>query len=241
MNKNFTSYNRIFIILIFICVLISTSKIYAQAGGLNLLVALPQGEFKDNVGRAGIGLSGQFTFFEPAPEAPFTFGINLGYINYGYESRRIPFNQWAGDVPVDVTRMNNLVNFHFLFQVLPFEGPVKPYLDILFGGNYIFTTTEIKSDYKEIASTTNYDDFGWSYGGGGGFLIRLTDFGPDEERISPSTLWLDLKVRYLYGTEAEYLKEGSVDVHNDGTVTYYYSKSKIDLLTIHLGVIVEFF
>jgi hypothetical protein len=240
MKKMFTNYKKILLTSLFLSTLFSFSNVYPQAGGLNLLVALPQGEFRENVGRAGFGLSGQFTFFKPAPEAPFTFGINLGYINYGYESRTVPFNQWAGDVPVDVNRMNNLVNFHFLFQVLPFEGSVKPYLDILFGGNYIFTTTEIKSHHEEIASTTNYDDFGWSYGGGGGFLIKLSDFNSNEEQMSPSTLWLDLKVRYLYGTEAEYLKEGSVDVHNDGTVTYYYSKSKIDLLSIHLGVIVEF-
>jgi hypothetical protein len=241
MKKKFTCYNPVLLITIFIFGFLFSAKIFPQSGGLNLLVALPQGEFMDNVGRAGFGLSGHFTFFSPQPDAPFTFGINLGYINYGYESRRVPFNQWAPDVPVDVNRLNNLVNFHFLFQVLPFEGSVKPYLDILFGGNYIFTTTEIKSDNEQIASTTNFDDFGWSYGGGGGLLIRLTDFEQSEERMSPSSLWLDLKFRYLYGTEAEYLKEGSVDIHNDGTVTYYYSKSKIDLITIHLGVVVEFF
>jgi hypothetical protein len=226
---------------IIISILLLSTRIFSQSGGLNLLVALPQGEFRDNVGRAGFGLSGHFTFFKPAPEAPFTFGINLGYINYGYESRKVPFNQWVPDVPVDVNRLNNLVNFHFLFQVFPIEGAVKPYLYILFGGNYIFTTTEIKNHNEELASTTNMDDFSWSYGGGGGLLIRLTDFEPGGERMSPSTLWLDLKVRYLYGTEAEYLKEGSIEIHNDGSYTYYYSKSKIDLLSINLGVVIDFY
>jgi|WetSurMetagenome_2_1015567.scaffolds.fasta_scaffold121497_2 hypothetical protein len=241
MKKPFTFNYSIILLLTLTLIFLTSIKSFSQSAGLNILLALPQGEFRENVDRAGFGLSGHFTLFKAMPGMPFTFGINAGYINYGSESRTIPFNQWAGDVPVDVNRTNNLVNFHLLFQVFPFEGSVKPYLDILFGGNYLFTTTEIKSNDKQIASTTNQDDIGWSYGGGGGFLIKLVDLDPIGESMSPSTLWLDLKVRYLFGTEAEYLKEGSVVVHDNGTVDYYYSKSKIDLVTIHLGVVIEFF
>jgi hypothetical protein len=53
------------------------------------------------------------------------------------------------------------------------------------------------------------------------------------------SLYLDLKARYLFGSEAEYLKEGSVIVEN-GRVTYDVSRSKTDLLQIHLGVMAYF-
>ena len=48
-------------------------------------------------------------------------------------------------------------------------------------------------------------------------------------------IFLDLKVRYLFGSRAEYLKEGSVEVVGQH-VAYHPSKSKTDMLTIHAGV-----
>ncbi|MCX6151209.1 MAG: hypothetical protein NTX22_11835 [Ignavibacteriales bacterium] len=231
------------IVLLIILIGISGQKLFAQSGGLNLMVALPQGEFKENVDKVGFGVSGHFTLFKTGPSLPFTVGINAGYINYGNEKRTAPLSETIYEIPVEVNRTNNLVNFHLLFQISPFNGPVKPYLDVLMGGNYLFTTSEVKSqgNEKSFASTTNQDDFSWSYGGGG-LLIKLADLEPTGEAMAPASIWLDLKVRYLFGTEAEYLKEGSI---SQDPVTklavYQYSKSKTDLITIHLGIVAEFF
>lgn len=210
----------------------------AQTVGLNFTAALPQGEFKDNVDNAGWGVSAHATLFTPGPTLPFTVGLNLGFINYGNESRKAPWSYTIPDANVDVTRTNNIVNFHVLFQVSPFNSPVKPYLEGLFGGNYLFTTTKVESDYldKSLTETTNQDDFAWSYGGGGGIMIKLTDLADPV-----GSIWLDLKARYLLGTEAEYLKEGSVEINTtNGTAIYHLSRSKTDLLTIHIGVVAEF-
>ncbi|MDO8550105.1 MAG: hypothetical protein Q7S39_08160 [Ignavibacteria bacterium] len=49
------------------------------------------------------------------------------------------------------------------------------------------------------------------------------------------SLYLDFKARYLFGSEAEYMKEGFVKLGN-GRVTYDVSKSKTNLLQIHLGI-----
>ncbi len=208
----------------------------AQSAGINFTLAFPQGEFKDNVDRLGFGGSLQFLFFDPQPGLPVSFGLNLGYLNYGSESRREPFSYTIPDVFVDVDRTNNLVNFHILFQIISHTGTFRPYAEGLFGGSYIFTETSIKSrDYEEVAGSTNFDDFAWSYGAGGGFIILLMENVGDDV----GTLYLDLKARYLFGSEAEYLKEGSVTVEN-GRVAYEVSKSKTDLLQIHLGVIAYF-
>jgi len=216
---------------------ISSNQLLSQSVGLNFTLALPQGEFKDNVDNLGWGFSGHAAIFTPGPALPFTVGLNLGFINYGNESRRAAWSYTIPDAYVDVTRTNNIFNFHLLFQVSPFSTPVKPYIEGLFGGNYLFTTTEVKSDYldKNLTETTNQDDFGWSYGAGGGFMIRLTDIEP------AGSLWLDFKARYLLGTEAEYLKEGSVIINTtNGSATYHLSRSKVDLLTLHVGVVAEF-
>ena len=227
---------RILIIAAILTVL-SFNKSLAQAGGLNIMLGFPAGEFKENVEGPGFGLSGHFLFLSPTPDRPFGIGLNIGYLNYGQETRREPFSLTIPDVTVDVERSNNLVNFHALFQLGFGSGSVRPYIEGLFGGSYIFTETTIRSrGAEEVASSTNFDDFAWSYGGGGGILILLSS-GDGEDDIG--SLFLDIKARYLFGSEAEYLKEGSVIVSN-GKVTYQVSKSKTDLITAHIGVVAYF-
>ncbi len=225
------------LIIVAILSVISFNKILAQAGGLNIMLGFPMGEFKDEIDRLGFGLSGHFLFLAPTDNRPFGIGLNVGYLNYGQETRREPFSLTIPDVTVDVERSNNLVNFHVLFQLGFGSGSVRPFVEGLFGGSYIFTETTIRSrGAEEVASSNNFDDFAWSYGAGGGLLILLYS---EEEGSDFGSLFLDLKARYLFGSEAEYLKEGSVIVSN-GHVTYQVSKSKTDLLTVHAGVVAYF-
>lgn len=208
----------------------------AQSAGINFSLAFPMGDFKDNLAKTGIGLAGNFNILTPAHNLPVGLGLNFGYYNYGSESRREPFSSTIPDVTVDVDRTNNLANFHFVFQFGLPSGVFRPYVEGLFGGNYLFTDTKITSrGSEEVASSTNFDDYAWSYGGGGGFMIELSR--DVDENVS--SLFLDFKVRYLAGSKAEYLKEGSVLVQN-GKVTYQTSKSKTDILSAHLGVVIFF-
>jgi hypothetical protein len=227
--------NKILLLLLLV-LSVPGSSLFAQSAGINFMAGLPMGEFKDNVDRAGWGVSGHFLFLPITKENPFSIGLNVGYLNYGSESRREPFSETIPDVTVDVDRTNNLVNFHVVFQAAWPTGSLRPYIEGLFGGSYLFTETSIKSrGVEEVASSTNFDDFAWSYGGGGGFMIRLTS-NPDEQI---SSIYLDLKARYLAGSKAEYLREGSVIIRN-GRATYQVIESKTDLLTIHAGVVIEF-
>lgn len=227
---------KMYLLSLFIILLLFGSKVFAQSAGLNLSLAFPMGEFKENVDRLGFGGSINFMFLNAKPKTPFAAGINFGYINYGSESRREPFSSTIPDVTVDVDRTNNLINFHLIFQVIPHAGRFRPYVEGLFGGAYLFTETSIKSrGQTEVASSTNFGDFAWSYGGGAGFIFQVSNKPMGEV----STLFVDLKARYLFGSEAEYLKEGSVKIQN-GQVTHDVSRSKTDLLTIHLGIVAFF-
>ena len=223
--------------LIAFLTLLSFNKSFAQAGGLNIMLGFPMGKFKEEIDRLGYGLSGHFLFLAPTVNRPFGIGLNVGYLNYGQETRREPFSLTIPDVTVDVERSNNLVNFHVLFQLGFGSGSVRPFVEGLFGGSYIFTETTIRSrGAEEVASSNNFDDFAWSYGAGGGLLILLSS---GEEGEDFGSIFLDLKARYLFGSEAEYLKEGSVIV-SGGNVTYQVTKSKTDLLTVHVGVVAYF-
>ena len=216
--------------------LLFSNQIFPQSFGLNFTLGFPMNEFKQNVKRTGFGGSLQFLLWNPTPDLPYSFGLNLGYINYGIESRTEPYSYTIPDVSVNVSRTNNIINFHFLSQVILPYGNFRPYMEFLLGGSYIFTMTQIDSyGSDETTSTTNFDDWAWSYGAGAGFLIKLSSDSIKAENIG--AIYLDFKVRYLYGTEAQYLKEGSVTIRN-GQAFYDVSKSKTDLLTAQLGVII---
>ncbi|MDP2363850.1 MAG: hypothetical protein Q8M94_08780, partial [Ignavibacteria bacterium] len=112
-------------------------------------------------------------------------------------------------------------------------GRIRPYVQGLFGGQYLFTETSVKNEnnQQEFANSTNFEDWAWSYGAGGGICILLS--GDPVSEVG--AIYLDFKGRYLFGSEAEYLKEGSVQV-NGQQVIYHPSKSKTDMLTVHLGI-----
>lgn len=220
--------------------MLTATAMAAQTIGGSVMIGAPQGEFKDNVDRLGYGFQIQGTLWSPSIASPFSVGLNLSYLVYGEESGKRPFSNTNPDITVDANRTNSLANLHLLFLVSPFDGGIRPYAEGLFGGGYISTRTEIKSEYsqEEIASSTNFDDFTWSYGFSGGLLIRLVD---NLGEVG-GTLYLDLKARYQYGTEAEYLTENGVIINSsNGTVNYLPKKSRTDVLSFHVGVMAFLF
>ena len=230
--------NKRTIVIVFL-IIFSSIEIFSQSGGLNLTLAFPQGEFKDNMKRTGIGGNAEAIFWLPS-RVPFGVGLNLAYLNYGNETRSEPFSLTIPDVTVEVSRNYNIAQGHLLFRLTTNSYSVRPYLDLLFGGAYLFTETKIRSyggNQNEVASSTNFDDWAWSYGVGGGLMYLVFDSNQNENGLGE--IYLDFKARYIYGTEAEYLQQGSVTIAN-GRAYYKTSRSKTDLLTASLGVIVYF-
>lgn len=208
-------------------------------GGLHFLLAVPQEEFRTNVDRSGYGLSGQFGF---APFAsPFMVGLEAGYMNYGSEDRREPFSTTIPDVTVDVNTTNNIVLGHILLRLQPNTGFFRPYAEGVVGLHYLFTRTEIRNSGnvgEEIASSTNFDDAAFSYGGGAGMMFRVHHAGSDNEEGVKEVL-IDVRVRYIIGGEAEYLREGSIRRDN-GRVSYDVQRSETTLMTFQIGAAVRF-
>ena len=217
--------------LVFMLLICSTS--FAQTVGGSLMLGYPQGDFRTNVDRMGFGLQVQGTFWSPSKERPFTIGFEGGYLIYGMTNERKEWSDFPG-IYLKLNRTNSVANLHLMLQVSPFYGDVRPYVEGLFGGAYIWTTSEVKNENGDhpIASSTNYDDFTWNYGGGAGILLKLTD---NLEKVS--ALYLDIKARYLFGTEANYLTEESVFVNSRGDTIFQARRSKTDFFTFHVGVI----
>lgn len=213
--------------------LFTSAGVFAQTVGGSFMIGSPQGEFRKNVDQLGFGIQIQGTLWSPSPERPFTIGLNGGYMIYGHVSERRPWVGFPG-VYLNLERTNSIANLHVLFQINPLRGSVRPYIEGVFGGSYFFTESTVKSENysQEIASSKNYSDITWSYGGGVGLLFKIS-----ENMDQIKTLFLDLKARYMFGTEAEYLTENSVFVNSLGATVFRALKSKTDLITFHIGVV----
>jgi hypothetical protein len=108
---------------------------------------------------------------------------------------------------------------------------VRPYADGLIGFKYLVTRTSLRaeSDDENLASSTNFRDFTFSYGFGGGVQVKLGRLGRD------GSVMLDGRFRYLRGSNAQYLREGSIR-RVDGTITFDVLSSRTDVVTAQVGV-----
>ncbi|KAB2909126.1 MAG: hypothetical protein LC102_01550 [Ignavibacteriales bacterium] len=226
---------KLFITLLFISF---SSVAFSQSLGVNFALGFPQGEFKDNVDKLGYGIGAEL-ILPTVKGSPVEWGANLIFINYGSETRRAPWSYTIPDLTVDVTRQNNLVALNGLIRIGTPTTLLKAYVDLMAGGQYLYTTTSVQSrsgsnQNQDVASDTNLDDWAFSYGGGPGIMFNVYS-------NETTNVMVDLKVRYLFGTKAEYLTEKDVEIDTQhGKVIYHPRKSKTDMLYAQLGVNISF-
>lgn len=205
-------------------------------GSLNFILGVPQGDFADNVDNLGFGIELQGGIgIQPA----FMIGADLGFLIYGTERRSEPFSTTIPDVTVDVRTTNNILMGDLFFRIQPQASAIQPYVEGVIGFKYLFTETSVQNENfgEEVASSTNFDDFASSFGGGAGVDIHL--HSGESEEGKPFSIMLHLGARYLFGSSADYLKKGSVR-REDGQVTFDVSRSRTDLLIPKLGVTFKF-
>ena len=205
--------------------------------GLSLDGGFPQGSFKNNVESNGIGLE-MIVAYSPR-YSPLSAGLDLGFITYGNRTRKEIFNPNIPEVIIGVRTTNNIFTGHFFTRLEARQGTVLPYLDGLFGLNYLWTESRVEDDDSDetIASTTNFDDTALSYGFGGGLKFKVAE--SIAESGKPIHWFVDLRARYLFGGEAEYLTEGALRTDN-GVLEYDTSRSSTDLVTAGVGFIIRF-
>lgn len=198
------------------------------AGG-NLVFARPQGEFSDFVDRGWGG--GAHYIHRLGRDGVLGIRVDGSFLNYGHERFRVPLSSTIGGrINVDVTTTNNIGFLGVGPQIGLPDGRLKPYVNGFVGVSYIFTSSAVEgsASSEPFASTTNYDDATFAYGGGAGLYI------PVRRGVSPISI--DAGVTYRRNGEAEYLLEGGIEDHPDGSITLHPVRSDTDLLTFHLGV-----
>ena len=223
-------------------------------GNMSFAVAVPQGEFSDNVTNNGYGVDvdgGWYVF-----NGPIALGLTIIGAQYGRLTRNIPYSYFSSAVTITETTQSGILVLN------PYVRPTMRLGDFnfyrkLFGGYQILSTeTKIQNDDQIINSNNENDDApeyiarstiatdgAFNYGFGLGLRFRLFRGRkqPDGSISSPTLINLELK--WSKGGEAEYLnagKEGSIEFSDpaDGpvTTTFYPEKSKTDLFTISIGI-----
>ncbi len=236
-----------FLILIPILVLGLSANIYSQEvqAQFDFGVGIPQGDFRqqsDHVG-GGLNIMGGYRF----ANSPVMLGLEFGFMNFGTDTREEALSSTIPDLRVEVENSYNLAHGDLLLRLIAPPAPIRPYVDGLFGFNYFFTETVIRDrdDFfdEEKLSDTNFEDTALSYGFGAGLQIRVWQRRGEVTRtpddIEPSSVYLNLRGRYMFGREAEYLQKGSISTDN-GRVTYDVTQSTTNLLHIKIGVGVNF-
>jgi len=223
-----------------------TASVSAQEinAGLNFQVSLPQNEFKESINTNGFGLNmnGLYRF----QNSPFGIGLDFNFINYGKDTRDEPLSPTIPDLRVRVENQYNLIQGLVVARVQSTDGIFRPYAEGLAGFNYFYTETSISerrgSGTEPIASDTNFDDWGFTWGGGGGLMIRVFDRRGSDNITADNPIaagYINLGARYLNGSEAEYLREGSVVIDN-GDVTFDTLRSRTDMVMLKIGFVLRF-
>ena len=183
------------------------------AAGVSFIVSQPKEEFRRNVGN-GIGIGGTINYhLDPAGWVNLRF--DPSWLRYGHETKRVPFSRTVGGrIEVDVTTTHQIVGLSFGPELTLPRGPVRPYLNAAFSGLLFWTTSSVRgigSDDEELARMTNHRDWtrAWVLGTG----VKVPLGGRD------SSFSLDFGVRYYNGSEASYLREGSIRDNPDGSIT----------------------
>jgi len=210
--------------------------------GIDFITGFPQNEFKDNVKNTGFGLAGEFLYH--IPNSPLFVGAGLNFLVYGTQSRREAISPNIPDLTVEVRNSNNIFLGDVILRAQPFSGNsirgVNPYVEGLFGFNYLWTETTIDDedwdDDDTDFSSTNYSDTALNYGVGAGIMFKIMD-GKDDSDLQ--SLYLDINVRYMFGEKAKYLKKGGIILH-ENKVTYDPSESTTDLILPRIGVTMVF-
>jgi len=227
-DKKMKSY---FTILIGLLLLSSATYLIAQPStSFYFTTAIPVNEYQDFDDEVGYGGNLEFFFISPSKEKPIGMGVSLSYLGQGLYFYEDPCDC---ETNVGNNRANNFINLNMILQVAPTGGTVRPYLETLFGGSYIYSNTDIITlDYNYV--NLYVDDWAWTYGVGGGFKFLL---GADDN--GGGSMYLDLKGRYLMSSNVNMLDRNSIRYANN---IFYDSvkETQINFVAIQIGFILYF-
>ena len=198
--------------------------------GVSFIIGNPQkGEFQQSIGNNSFGFSlcGGY-YFDPVP---ITVGAEVDFLFFGGDKKYLPRTILGFRVQDTLNTSTTMIPVLLTTRLQPKLGHhVMPYLELCGGVNFYSSSSELKSYPNQ--SLSNSESAGiWMYGVGIGTQVRLVDFV--ELPTTHSALLLDLRVRYLFGSEKT-LKKASINNNNEAVFSSFTAGT--DILTTYIGV-----
>lgn len=200
------------------------------SAGLGLVIAQPVGEFDDFID-PGFGLGGHFLLHVDR-RGVLGLRADAGFVVYGHERSRVCLSQTVGcRIEVDLTTTNDIAYVSLGPQLTVPAGPVQPYINASLGYSYFSTTSSLdgvgRGDDEGVFRTTNFDDGTFSWQAGTGLRVPL--------HVGRTPFFIDLGARYNTNGRVEYLREGDIVDHGDGSITLNPQRSDANLVTWVIG------
>lgn len=197
--------------------------------GGHLQVSEPRGDFGQNTGN-GFGAGGT-AVVRLDPQGVLDWRLDLGFLTYGNERRRIPLAGTGGLIQLDLRTSNNIFSLVTGPQLKIPLGRVTPYVTALGGFSVFWTQSTVEgtsNDNSPFASTTNNDDAALAYGGAVGTYVRLNN--------GPRPVRLDLGARFLRHDDVRYLNDQRVREAFEQDRDPIPIRGRADFVTYFLGV-----
>lgn len=197
--------------------------------GLGFIAADPLGELGYHFDQ---GFGGQLeAAFPVEPTGHLRLRGDFGFLIYGHERQYVCLGAPIGcRIGVDLTTTNSILFGGLGPEIALARGAVEPYVNASFGFAWFGTTSSLSGDAEldDWANTTNYSDGMFAWRAGGGIRLRL--------RSGRKPIHLDLGVERHENGVADFLVEGDIVDHPDGSITIYPRRSEADLMTFRIGM-----
>src|SRR6185436_14359679 len=132
---------------VFVCAVIAVVPAGAQIAAPSTrftitgspILSQPTGDFARNIGN-GIG-GGAGVLYHLNRSGLFSVRFDVSGVEYGRETKEVPFSDQIARVRVDETTTNSIIALGIGPEIALPKGPVRPYLNAGFGGLFLRTTS----------------------------------------------------------------------------------------------------
>ena len=188
---------------------------------LTLTMGIPMEEFGETTSSLPFGLTVNY-LYQPTSKLPFLFGGGIAYLSAGSKNikKTLTADITLGNtlidqlnIPLEFSIRNQIINGHALVRVQGRHTTVKPYLDLIGGFNYFWTSTTLydrstqnyfqTDDNDRIFHKTQISDIAWSGGAGVGLMVRVS-----------SAVLINLSANYLVGGKLDYYDKNQIGLWN---------------------------
>ncbi len=197
--------------------------------GIALIAAEPVGELGAYFDQ---GFGGQLSVGIPVDDyGLFRIVADLGFLIYGHERQSYCMSLPVGcRIGLDLTTTNNIAFGGIGPELALPPGVVEPYVRGMMGFSYWFTNSSLSGydDDHDFGNTTHLSDLVAAWRAAAGIRVRVSN--------GRNPVSIDFGVERHENGIADFLTEGDIVDHADGSISIFPHRSEANLLTYHVGI-----